>query len=119
LPSIAIFVSDSSKISETVEDLNKEKLSEYCQIEGFDGNLSNKENTVIVFSIDQIKGLEFEAVLFFDITTIDNIPDDLLLRYMYVGLSRAAYFFGIALPSKFGGSLSFLNNLLSRKKSWS
>ena len=72
------------------------------------------KNSVRVFPVEFIKGLEFEAVFFHNIDSIEkNQKDkDLVVRYLYVGLSRAAFYLGItgnSLPK----SLSVINSLMN------
>ena len=51
-----------------------------------------------MYPIDVVKGMEFDVVFFHN---IDNavVDNDLIKRYIYVGVSRAAFFLGITLNS--------------------
>lgn len=45
---------------------------------------------VRVFRISEVKGMEFEAVFFYDIDeAISSHDEQLMRRYLYVGISRA------------------------------
>lgn len=48
-----------------------------------------------VFSIEHIKGLEFEAVFFADVDRLAEAQPELFDRYIYVGATRAATFLGL------------------------
>lgn len=91
LPSIAIFVGDNVKIPEFVE-----RITELDLINGIDvvdcsgtNQLQNKE-MVRVFHLSEVKGMEFEAAFFYDIDeAIADSNEQLMRRYLYVGISRA------------------------------
>ena len=95
VPSIAIFVSDSQAAAKLTEDLlSFETLSD----EGIDvvdcsrGDTLSSRDTVRIFPIKLVKGMEFEVAFFHDINMLQS---DLVERYLYVGLSRAAFFLGV------------------------
>jgi DNA helicase IV len=50
---------------------------------------------VRVFDVQHIKGLEFEAVLFVGLERLAQRYPDLFEKYLYVGATRAAMFFGM------------------------
>ncbi len=104
IPSIAVFLSNENLLEEFAKQLrNIDGLADVgirvvaCR----DGNVLGDKNTIRVFSIDKIKGLEFEAVFFYDIDKlfIEAISKDLLLKYLYVGLSRATFYLGVTLSN--------------------
>jgi hypothetical protein len=124
IPSIAIFLSDESQI----ESFSK-KLGTLSVLFDFgikvvacrDGSVLGNKDTVRVFSITNIKGLEFEAVFFHDMDTLlsQKISKDSLLKYLYVGLSRATLFLGITLSQEFKGQLEFLSKSFDgSSKNW-
>jgi DNA helicase IV len=59
---------------------------------------------VRVFSVEHIKGLEFEAVFFVDVDELATFYPDTYEKYLYVGVTRAATYLGMTcsntLPSK-------------------
>ena len=63
---------------------------------------------VRVFSIEYIKGLEFEAVFFIDIDTLENT--DLSIKYIYVGVSRANIFLGLTINNEFPEQLKLIKD---------
>lgn len=98
LPSIAIFTKDDEVAAEIVEILSDEDKLIQAGIEvlncsGKNANLKDA-NRVRVFAIDKVKGMEFDVVFFYD---IDNISDDedMINKYLYVALSRAAFFMAV------------------------
>ena len=99
VPSIAIFVSDSEAAARLTEDL----LSfETLQDEGIDvvdcsrGDTLSSRDTVRIFPIKLVKGMEFQVAFFHNINTLQT---ELIERYLYVGLSRAAFFLGVTSAS--------------------
>ncbi len=98
LPSIAIFLNKKSEISEFVEKLRETDFIYEANINVKDGSEGDKgdSNQIRVYPIDIVKGMEFDVVFFHN---IDNSIEsaDLLKRYIYVGVSRAAFFLGITL----------------------
>ncbi len=99
VPSIAIFVEDSVAAAKLTEEL----LSfETLQDEGIDvadcsrGDTLSSRDTVRIFPIALVKGMEFEVAFFHN---IDTLKSELVERYLYVGLSRAAFFLGVTSSS--------------------
>lgn len=98
LPSIAIFVNDKGYIPRFMENLQNTEFFFKNKIKVLDGTIKNNtpESHICVYPIDQVKGMEFDVVFFHN---IDNSSTDteILKRYIYVGVSRAAFFLGITL----------------------
>lgn len=91
LPSIAIFVSDEVNISDFIERITDLDLLNSIDIVDCSGNktLQNKE-MIRVFRLSEVKGMEFEAVFFYDIDkAIIGHSAELMRRFLYVGVSRA------------------------------
>jgi DNA helicase IV len=79
------------------------------------------KNTVRIFSIDKIKGLEFEAVFFHNLDELQsqNLSTDLVLKYLYVGLSRATFYFGLTVKEELNNDLNFiLEHFYITGKTW-
>lgn len=101
LPSIAIFLNNKDDIREFV---NKMRETDFIYdagidvVDGSEGNVLASSNQIRVYPIDVVKGMEFDVVFFHNIdnTTVDG---DLIKRYIYVGVSRAAFFLGITLTT--------------------
>lgn len=124
IPSIAIFLPDENFLESFATKLgNIDTLADVgifvkaCR----NGEVLGDQNTVRIFSIDKIKGLEFEAVFFHNLDTIlnQNLSEDLLLKYLYVGLSRATFYLGLTLSQDLVGDLEFLQNNIDKSgKTW-
>ena len=123
LPSTAIFVPRQEDVIPVCDLFEKYRQNkEYSYIPYNEKtDLLGVKNKVVIFSVDQIKGLEFEVVFFHDLQILENnlVDSDILLRYVYVGLSRAAYYFGMTAPAVFSNRLKFLNKVLIQHKKWS
>ena len=114
IPSIAIFLSKEEEINAFAI-----KLAEVDRLADVDikvkacnnGQVLGDTNTVRVFSIQHIKGLEFEAVFYHDINKVFNATNqELVLKNLYVGLSRASFYLGVTSAEK-SEALSFLDDL--------
>ena len=124
IPSIAIFLPNESQLEEFANQLgNLETLSDVgilvkaCR----NGEVLGDKNTVRIFSIDKIKGLEFEAVFFHNLDELQsqNLSSDLVLKYLYVGLSRATFYFGLTVKEELNNDLNFiLKNFDITEKTW-
>lgn len=101
LPSIAIFVNDKGYIPRFIEGLQDTEFFKTNKIKVLDGTKENKEteNHICVYPIDKIKGMEFDVVFFHNIDNSSSDPD-IVKRYIYVGVSRAAFFLGITMSEK-------------------
>jgi len=100
IPSIAVFLPSENLLDSFARELGAlDDLADVgirvvaCR----DGIVLGDKNTIRIFSIDKIKGLEFEAVFFHDLDKLftENISMDDLLKYIYVGLSRATFYLGV------------------------
>lgn len=99
IPSIAVFLPQEKEIQsfaarlgdiDQLADVNIKVMA--CT----NGQVLGEDNTVRVFSLNYIKGLEFEAVFFHHIDEVmDTSNNDLMSKNLYVGLSRAAFYLGI------------------------
>ncbi len=101
LPSIAIFMNNKNEIRGFVDKLRDTDFiydAGIDVVDGSDGNVLASSNQIRVYPIDVVKGMEFDVVFFHNIDNAD-VDDDLIKRYIYVGVSRAAFFLGITLNS--------------------
>lgn len=91
LPSVAIFVGNKVNIRDFIDRINDiGSLSGIDVVDcSGDRQLQNKE-MVRVFRLSEVKGMEFEAAFFYDIDdAIQSLDEQLMRRYLYVGISRA------------------------------
>lgn len=123
IPSIAIFLPNESQLEGFANKLgNLDTLSDVgilvkaCR----NGEVLGDKNTVRIFSIDKIKGLEFEAVFFHNLDELQNqnLSNDLLLKYLYVGLSRATFYLALTVSEDLESDLSFLSERFEKNKTW-
>tara|TARA_B110000114_G_scaffold182990_1_gene223371 strand:+ start:134 stop:3124 length:2991 start_codon:yes stop_codon:yes gene_type:complete len=120
IPSIAIFLPDENNIEEFTKELGD--MDELADI-GIKVKASNKgqvlgdTNTVRVFSIKYIKGMEFEAAFFHNIHKINDnsATEEMVLKNLYVGLSRASFY--MAVTSSLGQKgTKFLEDIFETKQ---
>lgn len=124
IPSIAIFLPEENQLENFAFNLgNLDTLSDVGILvkASRNGEVLGDKNTVRIFSIDKIKGLEFEAVFFHNLDKLQsqNLTKDLLLKYLYVGLSRATFYLGMTLSEELKSDLKFLSENFDRTgKTW-
>lgn len=116
LPSVAIFLPNENQLSEFAH-----KMGQYPELLGpgvdvvacHGGKVLGDPDSIRIFSIDKIKGLEFQAVFFHNIDEmVTEVKDEkLLLKHLYVGISRAAFFLALTANREFDGKLKFMRNL--------
>jgi len=98
LPSIAIFVTHEGYIPQFISYLENTDFFVKNKIKVLDGTkkTSTPENHICVYPISVVKGMEFDVVFFHNIDKTDADLDK-VRRYIYVGVSRAAFFLGITM----------------------
>ena len=104
LPSIAIFLNNKNDIKPFVEALRDTDFIFDAGIEivdGSEGNVLASSNQIRVYPIDVVKGMEFDVVFFHNIDNA-SVDSTLIKRYIYVGVSRAAFFLGVTFTKEEG-----------------
>lgn len=117
-PTIALLVNSDDE-ARTLATALSEKLAE-INIEAvacLDGASIGDDNDVRIYDKKYIKGLEFEAVFFVGIDDLEKQSSDLFLKYLYVGSSRAATFFGMTSKNNLTQRISPLREHFTQ--SWS
>ena len=114
LPSIAIFVTDKGYIPRFMERLQDADFFKKKRIKVLDGTDKDtvSDKHICVYPIDVVKGMEFDVVFFHNIDKFDN--DDILKRYIYVGVSRAAFFLAVTMVQ----DKSEISKYFVRNKDW-
>jgi hypothetical protein len=113
LPSIAVFVDGEERIDSLVDSVTPILAQNNIAIVGcHDGRDVGNSQEVRVFDIRHIKGLEFEAVFFVGIDSLADRLPDLVQKYLYVGITRAATFLALTCENKLPQSLEFIRPLL-------
>lgn len=116
LPSIAIFLNNKNDISDFVDALRETDFIEDTGIEvinGSEGNVLASKNNIRVYPIDVVKGMEFDVVFFHNIDKVSAGPD-LVKRFIYVGVSRAAFFLGVTMSKE----MPEIGKYLQKNKKW-
>lgn len=92
IPSIAILVGDDVDIKELVEEMNDQDYLNGIQIfDCSEGRTATSKKSVKVFRLSEVKGMEFEVAFFYDIDdALKGQSVEMMRRYLYVGISRAA-----------------------------
>ena len=110
VPTIAIFTKNKAKADELKEALDDcdNLVRAGIDVKVCSDNTLEGEKTLRIFPIDQVKGMEFEAVFFYDIDDIEETT--LINKYLYVGLSRASMY--LAVTSN--GTSKSISNLLQQ-----
>lgn len=119
LPSTAIFVADDEQIAPIVKVLEEPLYNNSITVRACPkGEILGNESTIRVFSIKYIKGLEFESVFFVNIDQIAQQVPELIDKYLYVGLSRAASFLAVTYNTTFPEKIKFVEESF-KEGNWS
>jgi superfamily I DNA/RNA helicase len=111
LPSIAVLVNQEEDVKPLADALEDELEIISANVEPCMGGKSLGENTDIrVFSVEHIKGLEFEAVFFVGVDQLSNLKPDLFAKYLYVGVTRAASYLGMTCNGVLPEHLDYLRD---------
>lgn len=95
LPSIAILVNSEEEIQPLANAMNDCLEDNNINVTPCFKGVVGSENGVRIFSIEYIKGLEFEAVFFINVDILAKKKPEIFDKYIYVGASRAATFLGL------------------------
>ena len=99
LPSIAIFVNYKGYIPKFIASLQATPFfaeNGVRVIDGTEERHTSKDSHISVYPIDVVKGMEFDVVFFHNIDN-SSVDTERLRRYIYVGVSRAAFFLAVTL----------------------
>lgn len=108
LPSIALLTTEEKDIK-PLADLVRVPLLEAFGIDVEEcpqGRILGTQAKVRVFSVQYIKGLEFESVFFVGIDRMALLNPALVDRFLYVGLTRARSFLGVTHSGDFPNELT-------------
>jgi UvrD-like helicase C-terminal domain len=96
LPSIAVFVDGDDKIDPLLAATRPLLRERNIPIMGYKGGLVVGDGREVrIFDVRHIKGMEFEAVFFVGIDRLAERIPVLFLRFLYVGVTRAATYLGL------------------------
>lgn len=118
IPSIAVFVENDEKVERFANALGQLDLLRDVDISVKacrNGEVLGDKNPVRVFSVEYIKGLEFEVAFFHNLDDLTSNPQlsGLLDKYLYVGLSRASTYLAITAKQPFSSKYDYLNDIFS------
>lgn len=119
LPSTAIFVAEDDLIDHALKSVEEPLNNISIGVKACHrGEILGSEGKVRIFSVKYIKGLEFESVFFLNINKIAERPPNLVDKYLYVGLTRAASFLGVVYQNQFPGGIKFVEDYF-KEGDWS
>lgn len=94
VPSIAIFVNnheEAKELESAILDLGRLEEAGVKIADCSGGDKMSTNDTVRIFPLNSVKGMEFEVVFFYNVDEIEKMVD----RYLYVGLSRATFYMAV------------------------
>ena len=112
LPSIAVLVNCEAEVQPMADALDNALADHNIKAVACpNGLVVGQDNDVRIFSVEHIKGLEFEAVFFSKIDRLAETMPGAFDKLLYVGATRAAMYFGITstqsgLPGALDASIS-------------
>lgn len=112
-PSVAIFVKDDVEVVRLANALKEFDILEEIGVDVIpcvQGQILGNKQSVRIYSIEYIKGLEFGAVFFHNLDDLSLHDDSLTNKFIYVGLSRANLFLGVTMNEEFNDDLQFLSS---------
>ena len=118
VPTIAIFTIDKHKAEDLKESLDEcdNLIKAGIDVKVCSDNTLEGEKTLRIFPIDQVKGMEFEAVFFYDIDDIESTS--LINKYLYVGLSRASMYLAVTSNGRSEKISKMLQNYFAVNETW-
>ncbi len=96
MPTIAVLMPHEDWLDDMADALTEELRPVSIKACSYrNGVARGLDQDVRVFSVEHIKGLEFEAVFFVGVDQLAERETDLFGRYLYVGATRAATYLGL------------------------
>lgn len=119
LPTLGVVVPSEKEIAVTTNSLSERLLNDSFEVEGsYKGQSLGVESKVRVFSVEHVKGIEFEAVFFMGFDEIIKIHPHLWGKFLYVGSSRSRKFLALTTNEKLPDSMKFLESKISSETSF-
>ena len=114
----SIFTIDKRKAEDLKESLDEcdNLIKAGIDVKVCSDNTLEGEKTLRIFPIDQVKGMEFEAVFFYDIDDIESTS--LINKYLYVGLSRASMYLAVTSNGRSEKISKMLQNYFAVNETW-
>lgn len=99
IPSIAIFINENEDAKDFIDLLKENECMDTFYIDDCTAGYQGRNDSIRVFKISEVKGMEFEAAFFHNIDSKFIKSDKLRRRYLYVGISRAVSHLGATFNS--------------------
>lgn len=88
MPSVGVFIPNGESVDRFVRRLREEDDLGEIRIES--GSETTASRAVKVYELNEVKGMEFEVVFFYDLDkSLQGDDREMMSRYLYVGISRA------------------------------
>lgn len=119
VPSIAIFVNTIQEAHDLHEKLKAEEMLEEAGIDVINCTANDElvaPDSVRIFLLDRVKGMEFEVVFFYNIDEVAK--NSLIDQYIYVGLSRATFYMAVASNEIDNPQLEELSERFNKNGKW-
>ncbi len=119
VPSIAIFVNTTQEAHDLHEALKAEEMLEEAGIDVINCTANDElvaPDSVRIFLLDRVKGMEFEVVFFYNIDEVAK--NSLIDQYIYVGLSRATFYMAVASNEIDNPQLEELSERFNKNGKW-
>lgn len=119
VPSIAIFVNNTKEAQELHNALKEQEILENAGIDVINCTANDEltaPDSIRIFLLDRVKGMEFEVVFFYNIDEVAKAK--LINQYLYVGLSRATFYMAVASNKIEDSQLKELSERFSKQKRW-
>ena len=119
LPAVAILVGDEVDVDDMVSEMQDlDILNGFSVFNCTDGRTTNAMKCIRIFRLSEVKGMEFEAVFFYDIdAALAGQSHKMLRRYLYVGVSRATSHLAVTF-TKEKGNEDVIKYFDTNKKDW-
>lgn len=119
LPALAILVGDDVDVDEMVSEMqDMDILNGFSVFNCTGGRTTNAMKCIRIFRLSEVKGMEFEAVFFYDIDeALAGQSHKMLRRYLYVGVSRATSHLAVTF-TKEEGNEDIIKYFDTNKRNW-
>lgn len=117
VPSIAIFVNnreEARELENAILDIDKLEAAGIKVADCSGGDKMATTDTVRIFPLNSVKGMEFEVAFFYNIDKIQELVE----RYLYVGLSRATFYLGVVTNENSDTQLDSIKKLFVQNGDW-
>ena len=116
IPSIAIFIPNGQSVDGFVKKLSEQDGLDEIKVSA--GKETNITKAVKVYELSEVKGMEFEVAIFYDLDeALKGEDKEMMKRHLYVGISRASSHLAAIFNSKEGNE-ELLNYFAKDVRNW-